>query len=293
MRRLRELMRRGRATVLLEGAGALVVVAVLLLTPAGGQRGTARVDLSRAAGTLSLSNSREGAAVLQAPNLRPGDQASGSVRVTNTGTLGATLTLAASVATPADQPSLLLAARLQLTVLDVTDPARPAIVYSGPLATMPATSLGALGAGTGRDFRFVASLPAGTAQSDNPLQGATIAVGFAWTAAAASPGGTVTPAPTPAATPTPTPTPTATPTVTPPPVTSGTCAPRRVRIRIRAHGHRIRRVTVKVGRAHAKRVRPRTRITVTVKGSHAATVRVTATLDDGRRVVVRRRVRGC
>src|SRR5436190_2241139 len=79
------------------------------------------------------------------------------------------------------------AARLLLVVSDVTNAAAPVPVYSGPLAAMPATGLGSLDAGGGRDFLFVATLPAGTPQADNPLQGATASAGFTWTATAAEP----------------------------------------------------------------------------------------------------------
>ena len=106
-------------TALLESGGALATVAVLLRAPTGGERATGRVELSRAAGTLSLANSREGAAIFQADGMRPGQQATGWVRVTNTGTLAATLAPAPGRLSAADAPSQALAGRLELTVLDV------------------------------------------------------------------------------------------------------------------------------------------------------------------------------
>jgi spore coat-associated protein N len=291
MGRVIDILRRRRSTMLLEGALALVAVVVVLLAP-GEAHGTAQVELSRAAGTLSLTNSRSGAAIFQAANMRPGRQVSGSVRVTNAGTLDAALRLAPNMARAADAPSAVLAARLQLVVSDVTDAGRPTTVYAGPLSAMGQLAVGALAAGRGRDFLFVASLPAGTPAADNLLQGATLAAGFTWTATAAAPAPptpTATPQP-PGPTPTPTPAPTVVPTPTPAPAA---CAPRRVKIRIRAHGRRILEVMVKVGHKHAKRVRPRARITVKVKGARPATVKVTATLSGGKRVVVKKRVPGC
>jgi hypothetical protein len=287
MARLLDFLRRRRATVLFEAALALVAVAVVLLAP-GEAHGTAEVELSRAAGTLSLANSRAGAAIFQADNMRPGQQASGSVRVTNTGTLGAALRLAPALS----DPSGLLAARLRLVVSDVTDADRPATLYAGPLSAMGTVAVGALAAGQGRDFLFVASLPAGTPASDNPLQGSALAASFTWTATAAAPAEpTATPQP-PSPTPTPAPTvvPTPAPTPTPPPAT---CAPRKVKIKIRAHGRRILKVTVKVGHKRARKVKPRAKFKVTVKGAAPAKVKVTATLSGGKRLVIRKRVPGC
>jgi spore coat-associated protein N len=285
---LLDFLRRRRATVLLEGALALVAVAVVLLAP-GEAHGTAEVELSRAAGTLSLANSRSGAAIFQAADMRPGQEARGSVRVTNMGTLGATLRLAGASAQPADAASRLLAARLQLVVFDVTDVSRPATVYTGPLASMGTLALGALAAGRGRDFVFVASVPAGVPAADNLLQGASLAAGFTWTATAAAPAPTPTATPQPPG-PTPTPAPTGVPTPTPPP---SACATRRVKIRIRARGRRILKVVVKVGHKHAKRVRPRARFKVKVKGTKRTRIKVTATLSGGRSLVISKRVRAC
>ena len=286
MRRLPALVRRARVTVLLEGGLALVAMAVVLVVP-GDAHGTATAELSQAAGTLSLGNSRAGAAIFQAANLRPGQQARGSVRVTNTGTLGATLSVARDAPRATGAAGALLVSRLQLTIYDVTDAARTSVVYAGPLGTMSTVRLGALAAGRARDFIFVAALPAGV--GDNLLQGTTMAAGFTWTATASAPP-VVTPTPTPAP---PVPTPTPAPTVTPPPPPASSCKPRKVRIRIPAHGRKILTVTVKIGHGHAKRVKPKARFKVTVKGAKPRKVRVVATLAGGTRVTVKKRVRGC
>jgi spore coat-associated protein N len=289
MRRLRALLLRKRGTVLLEGAGAFVTLAVVLMAPGDGPTGTARVELSRAAGTLSLTNSREGMAIFRGANMRPGQQAGGSVRVTNTGTLPAQLTLAPSVAAGGSAASGLLAARLRLVVSDVTDGAHPTTVYAGPLGTMRATSLGALAAGRGRAFLFVSSLPDGGA-GDNAVQGATLTAGFSWTANADAPA-VATPTPTPEP-PVPTPAPTVAPTPTPAPP-AGTCAPRKLRIRIKTHGRKIMRITVRVGHKRPHKVKPRRTITVKVKGALPAKVKVLVKLSGGRHAVIRRRVPGC
>ena len=68
---------------------------------------------------------------------------------------------------------------------------------------MPPLGVGTLPAGQQRAYRFVATMPSGT--GDNAFQGASLSVGFTWTAVGSGVG-----------TATPTSTPTATPTATPP-----------------------------------------------------------------------------
>lgn len=314
MRRLLHILRRGRAALLLEGLGAIAVAAVVLIGPAGGPEGTARVELTRAAGTLSLANSKDGAAIFQAANMRPGQEASGSVTVSNTGTLPAALTLAPGARTTAGTADRVLEGRLKLVVFDVTDIGRPVTVYAGPLDAMPATALGALGAGSSRDFLFVASLPTAGAAADNAVQGATLGAAFTWTAVPGaaptptptptptatptrtpSPTPTSTPAPTPkptvVATPTPTPVPTVAPTPTPEPTVIGQCKARKVKIRIRTQGHRILRVTVKVGARRAHKVKPRSKVTVKVTGAAKVRIKVAVKLAGGKHLTIRRAAR--
>ena len=312
MRRLLQILRRGRAALLLEGSGAIVVLAILLMGPGGGPEGTARVELTRAAGTLSLANSRDGAAIFEASNMRPGQQASGSVTVSNTGTLPAVLTLAPGARSAAGAADRLLEGRLRLVVFDVTDINRPVTLYAGPLAAMTATALGALAAGSSRDFLFVASLASEGAVADNQVQGATLAAGFTWTAVAGAtptPVPTVTPTPTPvkpaptvAPTPVPTVAPTPVPTVAPTPVPTvaptpdppvvGQCKPRKVKIRIRTHGRRILRVMVKVGAKRAHKIKRRSRITVKVNSAKTVRIKVSVKLSGGGHVTIRRKARG-
>ena len=90
----------GRLPQLSRGSMALVLNALLGLlalglafAPAG--EGSPTVQLASASGALSLSNSKEGTAIFHADAMRPGEQASGSVTITNTGTINAALTLQA------------------------------------------------------------------------------------------------------------------------------------------------------------------------------------------------------
>ena len=195
----------------------------LAFAPPG--EGAPKLQLASAVGALSLTNSKEGSAIFHAAAMRPGEEASGSVTITNTGTVTGALTL--TPAAPTDTPGTgggRLSNRLELLVIDVTTVTTPVTVYAGTLEQMDPTDVGALLPGQHRTYLFVASLrPSGAA--DNAFQGAALTTGFTWSAtgaAAATP--TSTPTPTPSASsparprpPRPRHRPPATPSTAPPP----------------------------------------------------------------------------
>jgi spore coat-associated protein N len=190
---------------------ALLGLLALGLAFAAPGEGAARLRLAAADGALSLTNSKDGAAVFRASAMRPGDEASGSVTIGNTGTVPAALSVAP--AGTQDAPGAgggRLSDRLELLVFDVTDVQAPRTVYSGTLKTMPGVALGALPAGAQRTFLFVAKLAPGV--GDNAFQGAALTTAFAWSAT-----GAAVATATPAATPVPVPAQSTPPAVTSPP----------------------------------------------------------------------------
>ena len=202
------LPRRSRGAMALALNAVLALLALgLAFAPPG--EGAPKLRLAGASGALSLSNSREGAAIFQAASMRPGEEASGSVTITNTGTVNAALSLAPEAA--ADTPGTgggKLSDRLELHVVDVTTASAPVTVYAGTIERMAPTNVGALAPGAHRTYRFVASLRRG-GSADNAVQGAALTTGFRWSAT-----GIVSPTPTPTPTPTATPSPVATPAPT-------------------------------------------------------------------------------
>jgi hypothetical protein len=71
-----------------------------------------------ASGTLSMVNSKEGVAVLQAANMRPGDPASvGTVDIENDGSLSGAFTLSRSAPVDSDAANR-MSAKLNVTVVD-------------------------------------------------------------------------------------------------------------------------------------------------------------------------------
>jgi hypothetical protein len=200
-------LRRGSASLLLNAIGGLVALSLAVAAPHEREEGI-KLALRDAEGSLVLTNSREGAAILGASGMRPGDQVTGSVRIGNAGTVAAALALQASGQSEvAGVAGGHLWTRLQLAITDVTDAQNPAAVYAGSLTSMGQLALGALPAGQEREYRFVAVLPSSDPATDNSYQGAQLSALFTWTAQ----GDQATP------TPTPTPVPTATPPAPPAP----------------------------------------------------------------------------
>jgi hypothetical protein len=214
VRRARRL-RRGSTSLLLSAIGGLVALSLAVAAPHEREEGL-KLALRDAEGSLVLTNSREGAAILGASGMSPGDQATGSVRIGNAGTVNAALALQASG--QSEVPGVAggrLWTRMQLAIADMTDAQHPAAVYNGPIQALGQLSLGALPAGQEREFRFVATLPSGDPVTDNLYQGAGVSALFTWTAQ----GDATTP------TPTPTPAPTTTPPAPAPPVPPASAPP--------------------------------------------------------------------
>jgi hypothetical protein len=180
-------MRRWLPILVLFGLAAMAAVA---LAQVGGAP-AARAATVATTGAFEISNSHEGGPIFAAGGLAPGGSARGTVAIEDTGSDPVALTLrrGALVDTPG-VGSGVLSERLQLTVVDVTDPASPRSVYSGPLASMPDQPAGSLEAGETRTFEFTATLPGGGAASfQNAVQGASTTVAYSWIASEASEGG--------------------------------------------------------------------------------------------------------
>lgn len=138
--------------------------------------------LERVAGTLAIANSENGAAILSASHMRPGDAASGTVTIANAGSVPGDFSLSSFDLT--DTPGRgggLLSSFLAATVQDVTDPAAAHDVYRGPLGAMPVRPLGTFAAGEQRIYAFRVELPVAAPGLD-AVQGASVSVGYRWDA---------------------------------------------------------------------------------------------------------------
>jgi hypothetical protein len=211
---------RATATLLVTLVLALGAIGLAMAAPGGGHD-LARAEIQSASGSVLIANSRSGQAVLNAPGLRPGASASGTVTIGNDGDARGRFAVAATTA-PGETAGAhggLLSSRLQVQLVDETDPQDPVTVYVGTPANFGEVDLGTFDKGEERDYRLQVTIPDGgvpgsSATGDNRFQGASLSLGLQWRAA---PVAASTPTPVPPAPVPPTPAPPAPPTTTPPP----------------------------------------------------------------------------
>ena len=144
------------------------------------------------AGTLSIDNSKSGAAILTASNLKPGGSAqTGTVDIKNAGSLAGAFKLAKSSLADsgnADPVTYPLSGKLNLVVKDcgafvdstAPDCSTGTTVYSGTLSGMSQQSLGTFAADDKHRYEFSVALDA---SAGNEYQSGKTSVRFDWTAA--------------------------------------------------------------------------------------------------------------
>jgi hypothetical protein len=164
---------------------ALVVVAICLVVLSSSST-PARADLELTSGpgdSLTLSNDKEGAAILSLGGMRPGDSVTDTVTLGNTGTVSGDLSL--STSNLLDTPGAgggALSGKLDLVIKDVTNVGSPVTVYTGKIAALTPVTLGTLAAGASRVYEFRVSFPDGGSGAENAFQGSAVSVEFDWTA---------------------------------------------------------------------------------------------------------------
>ena len=172
-------LRRAAAAAALPLAIVVAAVAIAAEGPGGGVRPAATTI--RAAGAVTMTNSKAPGAVLTAGGMKPGDSIQGTVTITNSGDPAA-YALASSHLLDSSTPAL--SGQLQLVVEDITG--APVQVYSGAFGAMPAKALGSFASGEARTYRFTVTLPH---SAGNPYQGASSSIQLDWTASGSSSGG--------------------------------------------------------------------------------------------------------
>lgn len=138
------------------------------------------------AGVLSQANSVDGA-ILTASKMKPGESASGTVKITNDGDIAGTFSLSqVDVVDTAGANGGKLSSKLDLKIEDVTNAASPVTVYDGKVAGLTtAKDLGAYAAGSSKTYKFTVSFPDGgtpssTTTGDNAYKGSSLSVGYQW-----------------------------------------------------------------------------------------------------------------
>jgi spore coat-associated protein N len=168
--------------------GALaVVLAAVGITVGSGANFTAHAANPAntfTAGTLSIGNG-PATAVLNATNMKPGDTATGTVDIQNTGSIPGAFTLSTSGVTDVS-PSLL--AQLDLRVEDCGTYSPTGVaptcgsgnpVYTGKLDAVGTVPLGTFASSAKHRYQFDVTMPSGIATS---FQGKTASLSFDWDA---------------------------------------------------------------------------------------------------------------
>lgn len=148
--------------------------------------------LTQATGDLKIDNSLNGHAIFQLTGLAPGDMASGTVRLANLG--GKPGDLGLQQLDVQNQPGAnggLLSNAVKLEITDVSG-GNSVPLFSGKLGQLNKQSIGAIGPGNARVFRFRASLPdtgipPSPAGGDNAYKGSKLTMRYAWTATQSGP----------------------------------------------------------------------------------------------------------
>ena len=187
MNRISALWRSSPRTLLL-GLGTIGLAAAVTVG-SGADFTSASANLANVftAGSMTHLNSKAGAAILTASLMRPGDTASGTVDIQNTGSLSGNFSLAKTVSAETAG----FASKLTVAITDLGDPScvvacpGPVGVYSGTISAMGSQALGSFPAGATHRYSFLVTFPntgAPGAGADNAYQGATATVLYIWTA---------------------------------------------------------------------------------------------------------------
>jgi spore coat-associated protein N len=171
----------------------MVVITGCAAAAGSGVRAEPRVAISMVSGELHLTNSRDGQAIFQAQGLSPGESVTGTVQLSNTGSL--TGDLGFQQLDVQDQPGTNGGHLSDAVHLDIDDVTGGSVVpvFAGQLSGFQNRSLGTIAPGEARTYRFTASLPDGGVPpsptgGDNAYAGSGMTVRYSWTATAPDPG---------------------------------------------------------------------------------------------------------
>jgi spore coat-associated protein N len=171
------------------GVLALVLIAVGVAVGSGANFSASSANPSNTftAGTLTMSNSNDAAAILNASNWKPGDTTNGTVDIQNTGSLAGTFSLSRTALTNSDGSNP-LSDKIDLVVKDCGDfsggtptcDAGDPIKYSDTLSAMTSSvALGTYAANEQHRYQFSATF---NSSAGNAYQGDNSSATFTWNA---------------------------------------------------------------------------------------------------------------
>lgn len=175
--------------------GVLAASAVAVGSGADFSAQTANPGNAFTAGTLTMSNDKEAAALLTASNLKPGGVSQpGTVDIGNTGSLGGDFTLDKGAISNKDKAGANdtaspIAEKIKLTVVDcgvfsgstapTCDTNDTKVVDGAVLSSFTSQNLGAYAAGAKHRYQFTVQLDS---SAGDPYQGEASTVEFVWNA---------------------------------------------------------------------------------------------------------------
>jgi hypothetical protein len=148
-----------------------------------------RAVISQASGELYVTNSRDGQAIFQAQGLAPGRSVTGTIQLSNAGSLAGDLGL--EQLDVQDQPGANGGRLSDAVHLDVEDVTGGSLipVFAGQLGSLQSRALGNIAPGEARTYRFTASIPDGgpppsPTSGDNAYAGSALTARYSWKATA-------------------------------------------------------------------------------------------------------------
>ncbi|HJW75594.1 MAG TPA: hypothetical protein VJ787_07965 [Thermoleophilia bacterium] len=166
--------RRATCCKLALAAGALVLAAFSTVVSTASFTGSATNSGNLfTAGTLQITNSRDGQAILAATDLRPGETRQGTCTITNSGPVAFSLQVLNAGVTDSNTPPL--SGALTLTIYDAVSGAQ---LWTGVWNTFSSISLGTFAPGQAHDYRFSLTFPATNAVPALQRAQATMLVRF-------------------------------------------------------------------------------------------------------------------
>lgn len=191
MKRMKFLFGQRRMQVLLTLAVLLLAVSVVIGSGANFTSSSVNPSNTFSAGNLAMTNNKTGAAILTAALMKPGDTATGTVIITNSGNIAGHISLSTSSLsdTAGVNPPAKLSDVLTLKIMDgVTQ------VYSGPIKSVGTIALPSSGSPTtlpwavaeAHTYNFTVTFPDGgtpptAITGDNAYKGSSMSIQFDWT----------------------------------------------------------------------------------------------------------------
>jgi spore coat-associated protein N len=179
-----DVMLRNRRRLLIGLGLILLAAAVAVGSTAVFTSSSANPGNTVTAGTLEASNDKEGAAILTANRMVPGESKNGTVTISNTGDVSGTFSLSSSNLSNAPGPNGgRISDVLQLRIAEGAN----APFYNGPYNAMPKQDLGSWPAGEEHTYEFTVTFPQGgqpgsDTTGDNAYEGSSTSIDFTWDA---------------------------------------------------------------------------------------------------------------